>query len=80
MMVIDMHAKGVEVRPLRQITGHSHFNEVFFDNVRVPLVTVVALSYANLLEGSVLTETVTRGTWRCRPSSSGISASPISAA
>jgi peptide/nickel transport system permease protein len=29
-----------------------------FGNVRVPLVTVVALSYANLLEGSVLTETV----------------------
>jgi len=27
-------------------------------NVRVPLITVVALSYANLLEGSVLTETV----------------------
>jgi alkylation response protein AidB-like acyl-CoA dehydrogenase len=36
MMVIDLHADGVEVRPLRQITGHSHFNEVFFDNVFVP--------------------------------------------
>jgi alkylation response protein AidB-like acyl-CoA dehydrogenase len=36
MMVIDMHAKGVEVRPLRQLTGHSHFNEVFFDDVFVP--------------------------------------------
>jgi alkylation response protein AidB-like acyl-CoA dehydrogenase len=36
MMVIDLHAKGVEVRPLRQITGHSHFNEVFFDQVFVP--------------------------------------------
>ncbi|MGI9430751.1 MAG: acyl-CoA dehydrogenase [Myxococcota bacterium] len=36
MMVIDMHAEGVEVRPLRQITGHSHFNEVFFDQVFVP--------------------------------------------
>jgi alkylation response protein AidB-like acyl-CoA dehydrogenase len=35
MMVIDMHAEGVEVRPLRQITGHSHFNEVFFDQVFV---------------------------------------------
>jgi len=35
MMVIDLHAEGVEVRPLRQITGHSHFNEVFFDGVFV---------------------------------------------
>jgi alkylation response protein AidB-like acyl-CoA dehydrogenase len=36
MMVIDLKAEGVEVRPLRQITGHSHFNEVFFDDVFVP--------------------------------------------
>jgi alkylation response protein AidB-like acyl-CoA dehydrogenase len=41
MMVIDMHAQGVEVRPLRQITGQSHFNEVFFDNVFVPDADVV---------------------------------------
>jgi alkylation response protein AidB-like acyl-CoA dehydrogenase len=31
----------VEVRPLRQITGHSHFNEVFFDDVFVPEADVV---------------------------------------
>jgi alkylation response protein AidB-like acyl-CoA dehydrogenase len=31
-----MHAPGVTVRPLRQITGHSEFNEVFFDNVHIP--------------------------------------------
>jgi len=36
MMVIDLRAEGVEVRPLRQITGHAHFNEVFFDDVLVP--------------------------------------------
>ena len=36
MMVIDLGADGVEVRPLRQITGHAHFNEVFFDDVFVP--------------------------------------------
>ena len=35
-MVVDMHAEGVDVRPLRQISGASGFNEVFFDNVFVP--------------------------------------------
>jgi alkylation response protein AidB-like acyl-CoA dehydrogenase len=31
-----MHAAGVDVRPLRQITGDPEFNEVFFSDVRVP--------------------------------------------
>ncbi len=35
-MVIDMHADGVEVRPLRMVTGQSEFNEVFFNDVFVP--------------------------------------------
>src|SRR6202034_1459464 len=35
-MVIDMHAEGVEVRPLRMVTGHSEFNEIFFNDVFVP--------------------------------------------
>jgi acyl-CoA dehydrogenase len=34
--VVDMHASGVEVRPLRQITGGASFNEVFFTDVRIP--------------------------------------------
>ncbi|HEX9625250.1 MAG TPA: acyl-CoA dehydrogenase, partial [Streptosporangiaceae bacterium] len=36
MMVIDMHAKGVTVRPLKMATGNSDFNEVFFDDVVIP--------------------------------------------
>jgi alkylation response protein AidB-like acyl-CoA dehydrogenase len=34
--IVDMHAKGIEVRPIKQINGGSGFNEVFFADVRVP--------------------------------------------
>ena len=36
MFIVDMKADGVTVRPLKQITGESHFNEVFFEDVHVP--------------------------------------------
>jgi alkylation response protein AidB-like acyl-CoA dehydrogenase len=41
VVLIYMKSKGVEVRPIRRNTGDFHFNEVFFDAVRVPLSHVV---------------------------------------
>jgi alkylation response protein AidB-like acyl-CoA dehydrogenase len=41
MLAIPMAANGVEVRPLRQITGDSEFNEVFLDGVEVPVDNLI---------------------------------------
>jgi alkylation response protein AidB-like acyl-CoA dehydrogenase len=40
-LVVDMHSPGVEVRPLRQLTGHAEFNEIFFTDVEVPAENVL---------------------------------------
>jgi len=40
-VLVDMHSPGITVRPLRQMTGESEFNEVFFEDVRVPRANLV---------------------------------------
>ena len=45
-VLVDMHSPGVTVKPLRQITGGAEFNEVFFDNVRVPKANLVGPLHA----------------------------------
>jgi alkylation response protein AidB-like acyl-CoA dehydrogenase len=39
--LVDMRSPGIDVRPLRQITGAAHFNEVFLTDVRIPRANVV---------------------------------------
>jgi 3-oxocholest-4-en-26-oyl-CoA dehydrogenase alpha subunit len=36
-LMVDLHSPGITIRPLYDITGGHHFNEVFFDQVRVPV-------------------------------------------
>jgi alkylation response protein AidB-like acyl-CoA dehydrogenase len=40
-LLVDMKTPGISIRPLRQLSGESEFNETFFDNVRVPIENLV---------------------------------------
>src|SRR6516162_7364659 len=41
VLLVDMKSPGIEVRPLRQITGETEFNELFFHDVRIPVENVL---------------------------------------
>ncbi|MFN8034789.1 MAG: acyl-CoA dehydrogenase family protein [Acidimicrobiia bacterium] len=41
MLAVPMDAKGVDIRPLRQMTGDAEFNEVFLDDVEVPVGNLI---------------------------------------
>ena len=60
-MTREISQLGQEYVTVAQVKGYSYWGAVWrhaFPNILVPLITVVGLSYATLLEGAVLTETV----------------------
>jgi alkylation response protein AidB-like acyl-CoA dehydrogenase len=63
VLLVDMHSPGVEVRPLRQMTGECEFNEVFFHDVRVPAANVLGAvnNGWNVAIGTLMHERATLG-------------------
>ena len=45
-MLVDMSLPGIDVRPLRTMTGEYEFNEIFFDDVRVPVTSLLGTENA----------------------------------
>jgi 3-oxochol-4-en-24-oyl-CoA dehydrogenase len=74
--LVDMHAPGIDIRPLREITGRTMFNEVFLDDVFVPddcllggpgegwRIAMSTLSAERVAIGSAPAQAVTEGTER----------------
>jgi alkylation response protein AidB-like acyl-CoA dehydrogenase len=56
--MLDMHSPGVDVRPLREMTGTTDFNEVFLDHVHVPAANLIGEPGAGWMaaQTSLLTE------------------------
>jgi alkylation response protein AidB-like acyl-CoA dehydrogenase len=87
-LLVDMHAPGVEVRPLRQITGEAEFNEIFFTDVEVPVenrlgdegdgwqVAMTTLLHERATLGFALTSTLDAAVGRLLEEARGLDPAP----
>ena len=49
-LIVDMHSPGIDVRPIRDMTGGSHFCEVRFENVEVPIANLVGALHGSFAQ------------------------------